>query len=262
MANKQGEYLVPHPKAASLPATDLAVLGPRLLELRATLAPRKRGAGKPRGFGMDDVTKILALYLQYKPAIDALLSAFKKKPEPAKPEPAQPQPEPPGMNEPEPTPAADRRIASAGVTVFWVARKNQPFKEGGGRYLIADAEKNRIVAGSDPLQAGDRVCYDVTPKDQNGVKFKPGDAANEQFQGVFYEALGMGEIQQQDPEGIGYDPTPVVFVPWKGVKPGDTGEVGLKVRFANGVEAEGPKLRVKAWAAGPRAKPKAKRARR
>jgi hypothetical protein len=268
MANKaldKGEYLVPHPKAASLPPDDSAVVVPKLLEFADSLRPKRRGAPPrrvgakgPRGFGMEDVMKLLAIYQQLKPLIDQL---FAKKPTP---EPV-PVPAPAPAPTPTPQPAGERLPASFDAKWYWVNRKETPWQAGGGRYLLSDAEKRKIFDDGEPLQAGDRATADVSPVDAAGVKFQPGDPANAVLVDMRHEALGIGELQMQDPLEVGYDMTPTCFIPWKhpDVKPGYQGEAGLRGTWRH-LSYSLPMLRVRPWAEGPRgkAKPKAKRARR
>jgi hypothetical protein len=158
---------------------------------------------------------------------------------------------------PPPVAGAPREIAVLLNRYFWINRKLTPWVEGGGRKLLGNPEAQAIYAGDDPCQGGDRVCFDITPVDQFGRKFVPGDQANVLMKGIEYEVLGgVGELQLQDPEGIGFDPTPVVFVPWEGgtVKPGFQGELGLVARYTNpqtGAEIRSnalPSLRIRPWA--------------
>jgi hypothetical protein len=164
---------------------------------------------------------------------------------------------PPPVVVPPPAAGAAREIAQLLLRYFWINRKNTPWVEGGGRKLLDTPLFQAILAGDDPLQGGDRVCFDVTPVDQFGRKFVTGDAANVLMKGIEYEVLGgVGELQLQDPEGLGFDPTPVVFVPWEGgtVKPGFQGELGLIARYTNpqtGQEIKSnalPLLRIRPWA--------------
>jgi hypothetical protein len=157
---------------------------------------------------------------------------------------------------PPPAAGAPREIAQLLLRYFWINRKNTPWTEGGGRKLLDTPLFQAILALSDPLQGGDRVCFDVTPVDQFGRKFVTGDAANVLMKGIEYEVLGgVGELQLQDPGDLGFDPTPVVFVPWDGeVKPGYQGELGLLARYTNpqtGAEVRSnalPLLRIRPWA--------------
>jgi hypothetical protein len=151
-------------------------------------------------------------------------------------------PKPP-VNPPRPVP---RTPESLEAKVFWISRKNTPYSKGGGRRLISDAEKQRVVSGSDPLQAGDRVCFDVTPYDQHGIKYegqKPLD--------LEHEVGGVGELQVQEDN----DYTPVVLVPWEGdvVKPGYVGTISYAVRGyredGHEITSNSISLRVKPWAA-------------
>lgn len=156
-----------------------------------------------------------------------------------------------------PVAGAPREIAVLLARYFWCNRKNTPWVEGGGRVLLGNDKFQEIVTLASPLQAGDRFTYDITPVDQFGRKFVTGDAANVLMKDIEYEVLGgVAELQLQDPEGLGFDPTPTLFVPFEGgvVKPGFQGEAGLVARYTNpqtGAEVKSnvlPNLRIRPWA--------------
>jgi hypothetical protein len=209
-------------------------------------------------FDTDTLAKILRFYEQNKDLAKFLIGLFRGdgKPPEVKPAPAPiPIPPPPAGPPPSvivPPPAsAAREIASLGLRYFWAERKNTPYKEGGGRKMIEGQKLQSILTGADPWQAGDRVCFDCTPEDQFGRKFMPGDPANILMREIEYVVIGDGELQTQDPTGLGFDPTPVIFVPWEpasGVKPGYQGELGLVARY-HGIEARTPLTRIRPWAA-------------
>jgi hypothetical protein len=157
-----------------------------------------------------------------------------------------------------PAEGGDREIAQLIARYFWINRKNTPWKEGGGRQLLGNAQFQGILSRADPLQGGDRVTIDITPVDQYGRKFVTGDAANVLMQGIEHWVVGgVAELQLQDPEGLGFDPTPTLFVPWEkesGVTPGYQGELGYYCTYRNpktGIEVrsnELPRLRIRPWA--------------
>lgn len=135
---------------------------------------------------------------------------------------------------------AERTVGRLEAKVFWVSRKKTPHKAGGGRYLLSDEGKQKIVSGSDPLQAGDRVCFDVSPYDTEGVKYEgPKPLVLEHRVG------GVGEIQQQEEN----DYTPVVLAPWEGEsgQPGFHGEITYQAA-GGGFESKVIRLRVRPWA--------------
>lgn len=224
---------------------------------------------EPGDVNVSILTKILKFYEANKglftillPIIQGLLKGSPGK-APAVPVVTPPAPPPPPtVIAPPPLPGGivappvKREIASLNVSYFWINRKNTPWVEGGGRYLLPSDKVKAILSREDPLQAGDRVCFDVTPRDQFGRVFAPGDDANVLMKGIEYEVVGgIGELQLQDPEGLGFDPTPVVFVPWEassGVKPGFQAELGLIARYTSpntGVEVVGQvsTVRIRPW---------------
>lgn len=190
---------------------------------------------------------LIAQLLSQLPTIIAgLMERMNDKDEPAKP--AEPDPEdivsvtPPDTDEPNiPVPAT--RVAKRIETkVFWITRKVTPYKAGGGRKLLSDAAKARIVAGSDPLQAGDRVCFDDTPYDQDNDKFH-----GEKPLTLIHNVGGVGELQVQEEN----DYTPVVLVPWEdeNVRPGFQGEISYQCGSKEGITGNKITLRVRPWGA-------------
>jgi len=224
----------------------------------AVAAPAEAGLFDPATLG-----KILRWYEQNKGLADFFINLFRGQTKPpvivAPPAPIvipPPPPAPPPAVVLPPAPAA-REIAALGVRYYWANRKNTPYKEGGDRKMIDGDFFRRILAGEDPWQCGDRVTFDVTPSDQWGRPFVPGDAANVLMRGIEYEVVGDGELQLQDPDNIGFDPTPTIFVPWdpaSGVKPGYQGELGLIARYTNPrtgeqIKSASPLTRIRPWAA-------------
>lgn len=169
---------------------------------------------------------------------------------PDEPVPAKPNAPTPG-NQP-------RKIAGLRISYLLINRKKS-MKPNSGRYILPKAEFDRVVSGSDPLQAGDNAHVDITPVDQFGVPFYKGDAANEllldanRLPRFVYKVHGVAEIQSIADPGDPYGCTPVLHVPWgegSEVKPGFEGVIGLSVTLpAEGLTAELPDLRVKPWGA-------------
>lgn len=166
-----------------------------------------------------------------------------------------PPPAPPAVKDP--VPVVARKIAAIQTRLFWVNRKNTPWVEGGGRTLLPSDQVAHLLSLEDPLQGGDRVCFDNTPVDQFGRPFVPGDAANVLMKGIVHHVTGgVGELQLQDPENLGFDPTPVVFVPWEpdsGVRPGFVGELGYYCTYEDPdtgaeIRSNDVNLRIRPWA--------------
>jgi hypothetical protein len=173
------------------------------------------------------------------------------------PPPADPS-DPPPRKEGPPDPGTPRTVAVLLARYFWCNRKNSPWTEGGGRQLLGVADFQKVITLEDGLQGGDRFTYDITPVDQFGRKFVTGDAANVLMRDIEYEVIGsdVAELQLQDPEGLGFDPTPTLFIPWEGgvVKPGYRGEAGIIAHWTDqntGAQVhsnELPMLRITPWA--------------
>ncbi len=223
-------------------------------------------AAEPGDLDLGLVSRILKFYENNKPLFNLLISLrplieglFKRNDTTVvvTPPVIVPPPPPPPPDVIEPPVVVARKIAALGLRYFWINRKNTPWVEGGGRKLLSAEQFRGVISRADPCQAGDRVTFDCTPVDQFGVKFETGDAANVLMKDIEYEVVGgIGELQLQDPDGIGFDPTPTVFVPWEadsGVKPGFQGELGLIARYTDpdtGAEIVGevPTIRIRPWA--------------
>lgn len=117
-----------------------------------------------------------------------------------------------------------RRVASLRSRYMLIERKNNLGQSGGGRYILPKSEFDAIVNGDDPARPGDRLHVDITPVDQHGVAFQPGDPANALL--LKDPTAGQGEFNfriTHDVDGAeitsGYDDngcTPVLLVPWEG----------------------------------------------
>ena len=217
----------------------------------------------------DILSKLLRFYEQNKTLFVILLPLLQKipglfshpaaaPPAPPAPAPVPPPPPAPPVAVVEPPASVARKIAALSVKYFWINRKNTPYTEGGGRSLLSTAQFQAVISRADPLQAGDRVTLDITPIDQFGRPFQPADSANVLMKGIEHWVVGgVAELQLQDPENLGYDPTPTLFVPWEpesGVKPGFQGELGYYCTYTDpgtGAEIrsnELPNLRIRPWA--------------
>lgn len=191
-----------------------------------------------------DIAEVMRLYAKYGPLIEKLLPFIKglfKKDKPVVVAPPASEVDPNDEPVRVPPPPMARTPERLEAKVFWVSRKNTPSKAGGGRYLISDEAKRRIVAGGDPLQAGDRVCFDVSPYDQLGVKYE-----SEKPFVLEHVVGGVGELQQQEEN----DFTPVLLAPWEGPsgQPGFQGTLTYQAR-GGGLESNAISLRVRPWRA-------------
>jgi hypothetical protein len=201
----------------------------------STLIP---GVGASVGIG--DIAKAIEFYKKNRGAIAVIIGFLKGlfgggkdagKPSPL-PVPEQPSPLP--VPTPKPVPSApvppqDRRVGSLRVKYFFIERKNQPGKFGGGRHILSKPEFDGIVSGGDYLRLGDRVHVDITPVDQFGQPFMPGGEEN---RSLLYDPSGpvdthnfrmkhniisggavAGELTSEYDD---YGCTPVILVPWEG----------------------------------------------
>lgn len=210
-----------------------------------------------RAIGLEDINKIMELYAQFKPLLDLVLPLIEKyfskdkKPAPiidagedTDDDGNVTHPVIPDGGDDEEADDEPREVVGGKSELFWVTRKRTPYKKAGGRDLLSDAARDRIKADQDPLQAGDRACYNVSPKDQNGVYYRPEDPENADIKSITHQAHGMGEIQQQEER----DFTPVVLVPWEGVAVDTKGTIGITSTI-DGVDIKGKTLRVHTWGA-------------
>lgn len=164
--------------------------------------------------------------------------------------PSAPAPPPTGP----PTPLEEaRRVFSLQVKYFFIERKNTPWKKGGGRFIIGKPQFDAVLSGSDPLQAGDRIHIDITPHDQFGKPFQPGEAANNLLlRPDGYPAMehrisgGIGELTNEYDD---YGCTPVILIPWEGIQPGFQGVVGYSAAFSGITSNALPDLRIRPWGA-------------
>lgn len=99
---------------------------------------------------------------------------FKKKPPVIAVTPVPPVPVviptlPPPVN---PLPAGQRKVASLRTKWYFFERTEN------GSKVLDKATYDDIIAGNQFLTRGDRLHVDITPVDQNGIAFGPGDAEN------------------------------------------------------------------------------------
>lgn len=147
-------------------------------------------------------------------------------------------------------PSTARRIAGVrAVHYMGAARKHQPYKEGGGRFSIDKDEFRSLMSQQSGCQAGDRFAGNMTPFDQFGKDFLPGEDANKLL-------LVRGMIEEHQDAGYGpglypawewvtsgdcevtneyddYGCTPQILVPWKDpkIRPGYRGAFSVKANL-------------------------------
>lgn len=197
--------------------------------------------------GIEDIGKAINFYKQHRRVFAAILAVFgigKKKggesgadpgsvPGGGSPGPTGNTGTPGGTGTPATTPSTPpttpgsaRRVAGLKARYMLIERKNRLGQAGGGRYILPKAEFDEIVEGSGELRPGDRVHVDVTPVDQFGVAFQPGDEANRLLledpndeagplgaSRIRHHIEGDGELTNEYND---YGCTPVILVPWEG----------------------------------------------
>lgn len=218
---------------------------------------------------------------QYLPALLALIELLKglgdRKPADPLPPVEDDGPDPTdGPLAPPVAPEPMIRRVPAEIRANWtgIARKKHPYQEGGGRVRVSAQGFRKVMTDQDGLQAGDVVDINITPSDQFGKPFLPGEGANELllrpdgYPGFVHEISGKGYLVRHMPdEHNPHGCTPSVRIPStfqdEEVKPGFRGTVGDTIKLpldANGKACELsqavkvlsvtlPTLRVTPWAA-------------
>lgn len=196
--------------------------------------------GVASSIGIEDIGKAIDFYKKHRNVFQAILKVLglggKPKPVVVAPTPqpdTSPGPAPggntgtptkPTSSVPTPTPEV-RRVASLKSKYTLIERKRNLGEFGGGRYILPKDEFDQIVSGEGFCRPGDRLHVDITPVDQFGVAFAPGDEANN----LLLKDVGVGQDESNfrithDVDGAeitsGYNDfgcTPVLLVPWEGV---------------------------------------------
>lgn len=139
--------------------------------------------------GIDDITKVAEIYKNNKPIFDALFGFFKglfkksgqRKDGVAVPVVVDPPVIPPPVVVP--APPAPRRVAALRAKWYFIEiPKDAAESEGDipnkNMKIASKSEFDAFVSGANAIPRRSRLHVDITPVDQFGVDFQPGDEAN------------------------------------------------------------------------------------